>query len=262
MLKVEGSFYDGQIHFEAKGTPDRLHVFEKQNRSDFYAQDYPYHVLKTLRIHQFSIILKKLSHIFKNTLEIGSGDGTFIEYYQKHIHSQILGIEPSLSQDQNCQIKSDLESFQSLKKFDTVVLMDVFEHFNDPAQALKKIDGLLNGGGHIVMKVPSKQSLLYRFAKLLKIKKLLARMYQLDFPPQHFFYYDLESLKKLVEQHGFTFVQNFYVSEAPLTGAWDRLWGVSKYLKPFVYLILIGYNLVARGCLQDSLVVVFKKEEK
>lgn len=85
MLNINGQFYDGIIRFKGKYEPDVMSVTLKKERKDFYENEYPYDSLKTLKNHQFQKVLNRFFRFFKkckNILEIGSGDGTFVESYQ------------------------------------------------------------------------------------------------------------------------------------------------------------------------------------
>lgn len=170
-----------------------------------------------------------------------------------------MGIEPSLKKNSNNQIKATLEDFKSDNTFDGIVLMDVFEHFGDPKLSIEKISSLLSNSGYLFMKVPNKDSLLYRVCKLFRISKILARMYQIDFPPQHFFYYNLKSLKAFLEKSNFSYMDHFYVSEVPLNSMWSRLWGLPFLIKPFIFLACLVYNVITLESFKDSLIVCFKK---
>jgi len=39
----------------------------------------------------------------------------------------------------------------------------------------------------------------------------LGRLYQIDFPPQHFFYYNEKSWRKVCENAGFKYLKHFYM---------------------------------------------------
>ena len=144
-------------------------------------------------------------------------------------------------------------------------MMDVFEHFQSSEETLVKIKNIVKDNGHICFKVPNKDSLLYRvarfgsyFSKSLA-SKLLWRMYQVDFPPPHYFYFNKSSLAKVIEKD-FDLIESFYVSELPIKGMWQRLWGVPTILRLIIFPVAIIYSLIASGPLQDGLVIIAKKK--
>ena len=108
-------------------------------------------------------------------VEFGAGVGSISELLVPRVESLDL-VEPSpnlvgqltdrFSGSDNMSIHGDsLEDFSSssVKQYDSVVIVNVLEHIDDDARALKQIFGALKPGGHLLVLVPA---LPFLFSKL------------------------------------------------------------------------------------------------
>ena len=101
----------------------------------------------------------------KNILEIGSGPGGILKYFEHKKNSKVLGID--LDQrylDYGIKnglelINSDVETFQSKNKYDLIIVCHVLEHLKNPGDLLKNLKSFLNEEGSIYIEVPSLESL-------------------------------------------------------------------------------------------------------
>jgi SAM-dependent methyltransferase len=262
-----------RISFNPPGTADRITVFERTEAKDFYPSFYEsvtngIDPLKTTREIQFATIFGKVSSLAggqldgKRCVDVGAGPGHFVDYLRKNHGVDIVGYEPSLPAEREHLKRGALADIE--QTYDIVFLLDVLEHLEHPKDALKKIHKITSSDGYVCIKVPNKGSLLYRVAKIFRAirwfgSKLLCRMYQLDFPPPHFFYYDQKSLLEIMETK-FTPIAVFYVSELPRQAAWDRLWGMSLFVKCLMMPVAIIYDVLTFGALNDGLVFVGRKK--
>ena len=267
---TDSSHADQLVHYKAFS--NATHV--NQNfYNEFYSADN--NPLKVTRQIQFSSLLNVLkSHLKtpgkKTLLDIGCGQGDFIRLVQKENSFKIdaYGIEPAISQETQNIKKITLQGVQNNPdiphNYDIITLFDVFEHFPDPHESMKTLLSLLKADGRLVLMVPNKDSLLYRLGKLLvplfpKITgPFFARLYQVNYPPPHYFYYNATSLKSLLKPF-FEVEYVGYQSQLPLRGIPTRFWGVSKKLKPFFMISAVFYRLFSPFSLNDSLVIIAKK---
>jgi SAM-dependent methyltransferase len=128
-------------------------VFENSNKSKIHYHYFSKNVSK-------SILSKN-----KKVLEIGCATGTllkniFINY--KLRKNNILGIEPSkilfkqLKNNKYFLIKNTfIENLKEKKKFDFIIMDNVFEHLDYPNKDLKKIYDLLSNKGYLYISIPN-----------------------------------------------------------------------------------------------------------
>lgn len=128
-------------------------VFENSNKSKIHYHYFSKNVSK-------SILSKN-----KKVLEIGCATGTllkniFINYKLKK--KNILGIEPSkilskqLKNNKYFLIKNTfIENLKEKKKFDFIIMDNVFEHLDYPNKDLKKIYDLLSNKGYLYISIPN-----------------------------------------------------------------------------------------------------------
>lgn len=137
-------------------------------------------------------------HIKGVVVELGCGSGTGIRCYIGNAHhvyavdyndALLTRIVKSLGASIVTPIKADLmDDWRELKgiEADTVILMDVLEHFRDDEAFLKKAAALLKPGGRMIIKVPAQRKLYS----------------SIDEASGHFRRYDPEDLQRLALQAG------------------------------------------------------------
>lgn len=92
--------------------------------------------------------------------------------------------------------------------FDAVVMWDVIEHLDDPAEALRYAGSLLRSGGRIFLSTPNIGA---------PIASLMASRWHFMTPPEHITYFDRRTLEELCVRCG-------YSSEAWMTrGKWANV---------------------------------------
>jgi len=255
-------------------TPDSLKIYQKPTDSDqhyesFYQQKNP---LEATRRIQFSKAIEGLKEFGLNQqsriLDIGCGKGQFLDQVEESTGASAVGLEPAVSSDKrivNATLEEAKKHFE-VESFDFVTLFDVFEHLPNPDSSLIELKSLLKPGGYLLLKVPNKKSLLYRcalqFSRLPPKAfwhKLLSRIYQIEYPPPHYFYYSRESLRKIISPY-LRVKKDFYLSEIYLSAFLARLWDVRNFFKPFFLFCAFVYKMIAIGSLKDSYVVIARKE--
>ena len=101
----------------------------------------------------------------KKILDIGSGAGeNLMAFKQEYSQLECYGIEPSLAsqkllKQQNINIIADDVDSDWEKthrgKFDIIIMRHVLEHFLNPLEVLKKVNGVLNKNGILYIAVPN-----------------------------------------------------------------------------------------------------------
>lgn len=117
----------------------------------------------------YSHIRDEIEHLFPlrvdRVLEIGCGSGETLAWIKRTKDASFAcGIE--LSHDSAEVAKGKLDrivagNFEEIdlpgdfSSFDVVLCLDVLEHFVDPWQAVRRIDGLLSAGGVLIASIPN-----------------------------------------------------------------------------------------------------------
>jgi SAM-dependent methyltransferase len=101
---------------------------------------------------------------WENILDIGCGDGLYFGHLAQL--GQVEGIEPSsalVSADNPYRDRIHLcpfdQNFRPGKRYSLVLMLDVLEHLQDPAAALRQVSELLTSEGRFVATVPAFMSL-------------------------------------------------------------------------------------------------------
>ena len=83
----------------------------------------------------------------------------------------------------------------------------------------------------------------------------MVRLFQVEFPPPHYFFYDLESLKLVLRSAGFEVREHFFISEIFLSQLGQRTWALAGFKKVAAIVALTILRVFSFGRLSDSLVI-------
>lgn len=271
----------GAIAFECGATPDRLVDFQCDTPAGFYGHFYEQGVsagLAALRRFQMEAIcalagLPGATNRVRAWLDVGAGTGIAIDYlnetYGGRTGFEAFGLEPATPRSIGHLYRGDLDAVGHLPglpaSFDVISFLDVLEHFSDPASALQRASALLNPSGHLIIKVPNRAAAIYQAAKALRFvappiaRRVLRRLYQIDYPPPHYYYFDRESLTALLERSGFQVERVDYIAETPLRFIWTRLWGFALPKRVAAFAVLVAFKAFCLGPRQECLVVAARK---
>ena len=140
-------------------------------------------------------------------LDIGSAAGFILKgFVSKGWTGQ--GIEPNATmaaygkKELNIDIHAgSLEDFKSDEKFDLVTMIQVIGHFYDIDKSMKNISDLLSPDGIVLVESWNMKSLVAR---------IFGKNWHAYSPPSTINWFSDESLKKLFNSYGFTFVESGY----------------------------------------------------
>jgi 2-polyprenyl-3-methyl-5-hydroxy-6-metoxy-1,4-benzoquinol methylase len=134
-------------------------------------------------------------------LEIGPGRGTFLAAARRR-GFEVFGVE--LNPTQASFIRTELgiacaESLEGAEKlssgqFDVVYHRDVLSHFYDPHEQMERIGRLLKPGGLQIFETGNLADVDHRYLQLVASFQY----------PDHLFFYGERSLRKLLDQSGFS----------------------------------------------------------
>lgn len=183
-------------------------------------------------------------------LDIGSGDGWFLnclnndKYIKEGIETSKRGYELCKQKGINTYNKKIEEIDFDDRKYDVATMWHVLEHLDEPTLCLKKIHGILEKNGLLVISTPNTNSLGFKFGK--------ERWFHLDCP-RHLYLYNRYSINILCKLTNFEIINykneyyDYYL---------DLFW--SLYKKFPQNLILITYPLLKLFS-QEIITVVCKK---
>lgn len=158
--------------------------------------------IKHIKVKKISRLIKKLKGI-KTILDIGCGTGILVDMLNKKgfhadgIDSSEDAIRFAQSNKKGNFIFSDVNSFNSSKKYDLIVSTQLIEHLRDPRIFLQCVKKVLKKGGLLLIETPNLNS--WRRKSLWR--RRIGGMYNC---PDHRFSYSHKSLIHLLEENGFS----------------------------------------------------------
>ncbi len=140
---------------------------------------------------------KVASYARGSCLDVGCGNGVVIDYVarklpkNKHIAIDMVNYATELKAE-NVQFKEvSMTDFKCNRRFDTIIMLHILEHLENPIGVLRKLYHMLNKGGRIIIAVPNRHSTLDAKATGCE-----------DYSP-HLWLWDRESLGFTLTQTGF-----------------------------------------------------------
>lgn len=145
-------------------------IFDKLYTNSVVGSFFNYKNSKNIiKLDKFDQLVGKYLDKTKKVLEIGCGGGILLKHLNKKYkikNLNLYGLEPSneifktFKLNKNFKIINKfLDNFITKKKFDLIIMDNVFEHFEYPKKSLKKIFQLLNKGGIIYIAIPDTENI-------------------------------------------------------------------------------------------------------
>ena len=196
--------------------------FYFSNLSSGFGQDVK--GLENLRKQNFKKILRIILNLNDKPkiLEIGSGDGYFIEECID-LNILIYGSEASLDSLKKLRNKfknkakiyklSLPESIikKTKSKFDFIIFNDVFEHLDDLDKVINTSKLALKKEGIIIINSPTSDGIIFQvssFLMKLGFKKFYDRLWQKNMNSPHLSYFNKKNLSLLFSRHNFYELQS------------------------------------------------------
>lgn len=153
------------------------------------------------RIKKIIASIKRLNKNGKKLLDIGSGDGEWLNIATKE-KLICWGIEPSFPLYQQLKAKKigkklfnlTFEEFAkkfSQERFDFIILNHVIEHVRNPKQWLNQIEKILNKNGVVYIETPNLKSHLFHYEK---------KDYTFLTPPDHLWIFSPSSFETMIKK--------------------------------------------------------------
>ena len=161
-------------------------------------------------IHYYSRQLSDLETLLgtrKTVLDVGCGDGSFLEY-ARGAGWEIAGADIKLAPNArsvDCRLwEGRLQQIEfGESRFDLVRLNHVLEHTPDPLQELKICRGLLNPDGVLFISVPNIAGISPQLKSVQSRLGLKSHRWRHYAAMHHLFFFTPVTLKALVEKAGF-----------------------------------------------------------
>ncbi|MBA2942393.1 methyltransferase domain-containing protein [Paenibacillus sp. CGMCC 1.16610] len=137
----------------------------------------------------------------KKVLEVGAGDGTFLQHLKSYGHNDVLGVEPStqlcvFSREKGIPMINNFFNKEFLNqseigKYDLVIVRHVLEHIDNLEEMINCLKFVLKPEGLLVVEVPD-------FDATLKFN-LFSNIFH-----EHLNYFTIESISSLLSRHNFS----------------------------------------------------------
>lgn len=233
--------------------------------------------IESLRIKNFKEIITKILKLKKNPLllEIGSGDGKFIDLVKKK-KIKINGIEPELKYLINKKYKKLIieKEFPFKKKkgnwsnkFDFVIFNDTIEHFRykELHQVLIQSRNFLKKKGFLVINMPTSDGWIYKFSKILLkfgINSFHERLWQKNFSSPHQFYFNEKNLSGILKEYKFKIVHSYFLNVVDKQGLHERISISHKnfVVNSILYILIYLSSSLINSYSKDINFLIFKKE--
>ncbi len=141
-----------------------------------------------------------------NILDLGCGKGELLLRMYNDGFRKLNGADPFIEKDinYNCGITIHKKSIDQVQgPYDLVMMHHAFEHMENPAWVLEKINNVLSKNGKVIIRIPVAGSYAWR--------KYYTNWVQLD-APRHIFIHSIQSMKLLCAQTGFELSDVIYDS--------------------------------------------------
>ena len=151
-------------------------------------------------------------------LDLGLGDGLFLEAFRDHRDFVILegskslalhGAEMARKIDSKIQvIHTYFEDYSAEEKFDVVIASHVLEHVNNPIQIINLCKNWLKPQGKLIVIVPNRESLHRRLGVQMGLQEKLDDLSPRDHAVGHLRVYDLLTLSTELTTNKFSILES------------------------------------------------------
>ncbi len=233
--------------------------------------------LERLRRQNNATVLKRLAseglRANSTLLDVGAAHGWFIAAARK-LGFVAEGIEPdhaiaSRACESGISVRAGYfpDAVGEDERFDAICFNDVLEHIPDVRLALAACSQRLNPGGIVSINIPNSRGVAYRSALLARrfgLTVLFDRLWQVDLPSPHLWYFDEQNLVTLCASIG---LRPAFIGRLPSltrTGLWQR---AHEDRRPSVLSVLgfalawLSAPILNCGAMSDIMHIVVRKPD-
>jgi len=143
-------------------------------------------------------------------LDVGCGDG-FLTKEMARRYDKVVGVDGAKDKIEFARKNAPevefhtslFENFEYYEKFDSIIMINILEHVDDPVYFLKKARELLTPHGEVIIFVPNALSLNRRVGKAMGIIKNYYELTETDLAVGHRRFYDRDNLVRDFLEAGF-----------------------------------------------------------
>ncbi len=230
--------------------------------------------ISDLRKKNFKKLIKTIETYQKkpDLLEIGSGDGYFIEECIKK-QIKITGSEASEKSLNYLKLKFKVNLLKLSmplknnilleKKYNVIIFNDVFEHLKNIHVVVKQLKTMITDDGIILINLPSSQGIIFRLSEFLYkfgLNKFYDRLWQKGMSSPHLSYFNKKNLIELFKGHNFHIVFTGHLDSVSFENK-ERIKSSHKN-KLLVLLLSFGLSiffLLQKLLPKDIIYLIFKK---
>ncbi len=233
--------------------------------------------LENLRKQNFRKILRIILSLNNkpNILEIGSGDGYFIEECID-LNISISGSEAS--PDSLKKLKNKFKKKAKIyklslpesiikktkSKFDVIIFNDVFEHLKNLNKVINSSLHALKKGGIIIINSPTSDGIIFKVSSLLMnlgFTKFYDRLWQKNMNSPHLSYFNKKNLNLLFSKHNFYELKSGYLNslDANNSSRFRNLY--DSYFKRITFSMLCFLFVFFQQILPKDIMFIFFKHK-
>jgi len=230
--------------------------------------------ISDLRKRNFKKLIKTIETYQEkpDLLEIGSGDGYFIEECIKK-KIEITGSEASEKSLNYLKLKFKVNLLKLSmplknnilleKKYNVIIFNDVFEHLKNIHVVVKQLKTMITDDGIILINLPSSQGIIFRLSEFLYkfgLNKFYDRLWQKGMSSPHLSYFNKKNLIELFKGHNFHIVFTGHLDSVSFKNK-ERIKSSHKN-KLLVLLLSFGLSiffLLQKLLPKDIIYLIFKK---
>lgn len=156
------------------------------------------------------------------TLDVGCGNGLVTRMVAERVGGPVVGMDVSeecvrhaAAHNAHPRVQyrhGSVEDFEPSEPLGLIVMYEVLEHLDDPAETLRRLVGWLRPGGHLILSTPNRSSLNRRIKAAPGLNRLYRRLghAQADaVSPGHVEEYHYRDLRAMIEGAGLTVAAEF-----------------------------------------------------
>lgn len=161
--------------------------------------------------------LKEHISFSSKVLDLGLGDGLFLEAFHDHPDFTILEGSELLAEFGTKKVETQrwhpkvihtfFENFEPSEQFDVIIASHVLEHVSNPQQILDLCQKWLKVKGKLIVIVPNRESLHRRLGVQMGLQKELDDLSARDLAVGHLRVYSLATLSEQIEKAGYCITQ-------------------------------------------------------